>query len=162
MKKSMRCSLSLATLISVFAGSAQGEEPLGRLFSSPHERAALDQARQKFDKNGPVIGTNGTNGTNGAPGAPIEPRAADQITLDGYVRHSSGKLTAWINQTPQHDQEISQGIAVLKAGGRQTVSMQLPSGRKLNLKPGQTFDAGRGKVSEIYENSTPAVPLQAK
>ncbi len=157
MARNILYTLFMLILVPLFAGGAQAAaEPLGRLFSSLSERAALDQARQKFVKNGSATSAPSTIS------APIEPPAADQITLDGYVRNSSGKLTAWINQTAQHDQEIAQGITLLKPGGKQTVSMRLPSGTRLNLKPGQTFDATKGKVREVYDDSTPPMPSQSK
>lgn len=122
-------------------------EPVGRLFSSTRERPVPDQLPQKIGKEkAPIL-------------APALPEPVDQITLDGFVRNSSGKTTIWINQVPQHENETPQGIALLKSHGKQpTIAMQLPSGKKLNLKAGQTFDITKGKVSEVYEDS--AAPLQ--
>lgn len=122
-------------------------EPVGRLFSSPRERTALDQLRQKIGKGSPAII------------APARQETADQITLDGFVKHSSGKTTTWINQVPQHGNENPQGISVPRANGKTpAIAMQLPSGKKLNLKAGQTFDVTKGKVSEVYEDSATALP----
>lgn len=142
--------LGLLTLVSLAASVAQAaEDPLGRLFSSPRERALMDQGRQKFSKNSPV---------SKAPVEEQAEQAADQFTLDGYVRQSGGKITAWINQTPQHGQENPQGITLLKTGSQQSaVSMQLPSGKRLHLKAGQTFEVTRGKVTEVYQEA--ALPL---
>ncbi|MDD5331079.1 MAG: hypothetical protein PHX38_13840, partial [Sulfuricella sp.] len=74
-----------------------GAEPIGRLFLSPDERAMLD--RQRNDA--------------GAASTP-----AGRITLNGFVRRSSGKTTAWLDQRPQNDDENPQGITVFKPSAK--------------------------------------------
>jgi hypothetical protein len=37
----------------------------------------------------------------------------------------------------------------------------LPSGKKVDLKAGQTFDAARGKVREGYEDAARTTPQEA-
>jgi hypothetical protein len=37
----------------------------------------------------------------------------------------------------------------------------LPSGKKINLKAGQTFDTAKGKVHEGYEDATTVQPQKA-
>lgn len=117
-------------------------EPLGRLFFSPDERAMLDRMRQKSSGN--------------------TLSATDQITLNGLVRRSSGKTTAWINQLPQHENETTQGVVVQQGQtAKPSAVLLLPSGKKINLKAGQTFDAGKGKVREGYEDATALPPPEA-
>ncbi|MGZ5790358.1 MAG: hypothetical protein ACXWJF_12990 [Burkholderiaceae bacterium] len=117
------------------------EQPIGRLFSSQRDRAALDQARQTGSKN--RIDTN----------VPLNDQIGDQVTLDGFVRKNNGKTTVWINQVPQHGRENSQGITILQSSHRSSVvSIQLPSGKSIDLKPGQTFDATNGKVNDVYSD----------
>ncbi|BAN34414.1 hypothetical protein SCD_n00567 [Sulfuricella denitrificans skB26] len=116
---------------------------IGRLFFSPDERAMLDRLRQKS-------GGSSTLSTT------------EQITLNGIVQRSSGKNTAWLNQFPQHGNETPQGITVLKSNGRSSVvPLQLPSGKQVSLKPGQTFDITKGKVHEGYEDNTVPAPHEA-
>lgn len=123
-----RLLLLLTSLLLI--GSATGAE-LGRLFFAPDERAALDRERQK------------TSGVFSA---------TDQITLGGYVQRSSGKSTVWVNQTPRHENESAQGVAVTKAPGKSGgIPLQLPSGRQIRLKPGQTLDVTSGRVREGYQ-----------
>jgi hypothetical protein len=124
-------------MIALLPGHAlcAGAEPLGRLFFSPDERAMLDRMRQK------------------SGGSTLS--AADRVTLNGLVRRSSGKTTAWINQLPQHENETSQGVVVQQGQtSKPSAVLLLPSGKKVNLKAGQTFDAGKGKIREGYESST--------
>lgn len=119
-----------------------GAEPLGRLFFSPDERAMLDRMRQK-------------SGGSAAS-------ATAQITLNGIVRRSSEKTTAWINQVPQHENETPQGIAVQQGKtSKPSALLLLPSGKQVQLKAGQTFDTTKGKIREGYEDSTAPAPQEA-
>lgn len=142
--------LSITYLSSVSAIAI--EQPIGRLFSTPKERAALDQARQTNSKNKVETST------------PAEEKLGDQITLDGFVKKNNGKTTVWINQVPQHGQENPQGITILQSSrGAHAVSMQLPSGKSVDLRAGQTFDASNGKVTDVYDgNTSTAAKIQVK
>ncbi len=113
-----------------------GAEPLGRLFFSPGERARLDQMR------------NG-NASASAPAGQQSP--IEQITLNGIVRRSSGKTTAWINQLPQNENETPQGVAAQGQAAKPSALLLLPSGKQVQLKAGQTFDAVKGKIREGYQ-----------
>ncbi|MBZ0095873.1 MAG: hypothetical protein K8H75_10970 [Sulfuricella sp.] len=111
-----------------------GAEPLGRLFFSPDERAMLDRVRQKN------------------VGSTVS--ATEQVTLNGIVRRSSGKTTAWINQVPQNENETPQGIAVQQGKtSKPSALLLLPSGKQVQLKAGQTFDTAKGKIREGYQGS---------
>lgn len=116
-----------------------GAEPLGRLFFSPGERARLDQMR------------NGNVDDNAPTG---QPSPTEQVTLNGLVRRSSGKTTAWINQLPQNENETPQGVAVQGQTAKPSALLRLPSGKQVQLKAGQTFDITKGKIREGYEGST--------
>lgn len=117
---------------------AQGQYPaqapqLGRLFSTPDERAALDAQR----------------GAPGAVAAPAPPPVAAEpappappLTLNGIVKRSSGKSTVWLNQVPQDDQRNVSGVAL---------SLRSASGHRLILKPGQSVDLNDGSVREAHE-----------
>ena len=114
---------------------------IGRLFFSPDERAMLDRIRQQ------------------SGGSTVS--ATEQITLNGIVRRSSGKTTTWINQLPQHENQTPQGIAVRQGqASKPSALLQLPSGRQVNLKAGQTFDTTKGKVREGYEDVTGSTPRE--
>lgn len=120
-----------------------GAEPLGRLFFTPDERAMLDRIREK------------------SSGSTLS--AAEQITLNGLVRRSGGKTTAWINQLPQYGNETPQGVAVRQGpASKSSAVLLLPSGKTVNLKAGQTLDITRGKVREGYEGAPPQHPEAAK
>ncbi|MHB1592168.1 MAG: hypothetical protein ACYCTW_11650 [Sulfuricella sp.] len=136
-----RIFLLMIAFLSGHAACA-GAEPLGRLFFSPDERAMLDRMR---------------NNTSRSVAASTE-----QITLNGLVRRSSGKTTAWINQVPQNENETTQGIAVRQGKtSKPSAVLLLPSGKKVRLKAGQTFDTAKGKVREGYEDATTTPPPEA-
>lgn len=122
------------------ASTMASEPPIGRLFTSPRERATLDQERQAGKRS--RIDTN----------TPATDQLGDQVTLDGFVQKNNGKTTVWINRVPQHGQENPQGITIVQSGHHSTVvSMQLPSGKNVSLKAGQKFDATNGKVTDVYD-----------
>lgn len=136
-----RIFLLMIAFLSGHAAGA-GAEPLGRLFFSPDERAMLDRMRNNTPRSAAA--------------------STGQVTLNGLVRRSSGKTTVWINQMPQRGSENPQGITVLKSTARSpVVPLQLPSGKQIRLKPGQTFDTAKGKVHEGYEYVTPTPPPEA-
>jgi len=121
------------------AETSADSNKIGRLFFSPDERAMLDRMRQK------------------SGGSTV--RATEQITLNGLVRRSSGKTTAWINQLPQNENETPQGVAVQQGKpAKPSALLLLPSGKQVQLKAGQTFDATKGKVREGYEDATAVQP----
>lgn len=129
------------------ADSATGKDKIeaahiGRLFYSADERAMLDQMR---------------NNKGGKSTSPTE-----QFTLNGIVRRSSGKSTTWINQLPQRENEAPQGIAVRQSdSSRSAAQLMLPSGKQVNLKAGQTFNATKGKVLENYDTPADSTSLNS-
>jgi hypothetical protein len=131
----LRPSLLLIALF-LTTGQAAGAEPLGRLFFTPAERAALDQERAQ-KAGGTAVSSHG------------------QVSLSGYVRRSSGKTTAWINAVPQHEDSPSAGA---RPAANQ-VPIHLPSGRQVTLKPGQRYDPASGTIREGYQTA-PAEPRQ--
>lgn len=85
----------------------------------------------------------------------------EQITLNGIVRRSSGKTTAWINRIPQHENETPQGVAIQQSPTSKSAAiLLLPSGKKVDLKAGQTFDATKGKIREGYEDAIAVQPAK--
>jgi hypothetical protein len=73
-------------LLTGVASESANAEPLGRLFHSAAERSTLDSQRKaKLLPPKP------------AASRPSEPPTAQ---LDGYVVHSDGKSTLWVNGSP--------------------------------------------------------------
>lgn len=82
------------------------DEALGRLFFTPERRQALERQRLYNIQD-----------TSHATEEPV-------VTLNGIVRRSSGKGSAWINGMVQHDREDISGLQVRPDGrhpGRATL-----------------------------------------
>ena len=132
-------ALALALLAAAGAATAQSLG-LGRLFTAPEERIALDM-RRGASLPPPTV-------PNGAPppaaavaNAVPPPPPPEPVQLNGVVRRSSGKSTVWINQEPQGDSNA-------QLGPDQSVQRRLSAGRALVLKPGQSFNPADGTVQE--------------
>lgn len=119
--------LLCAQLSAITANAAD----IGRLFTGPQTRAELDRLRQQGGKGGGSV---------------------DQVTLDGFVRSSSGSTTAWVNQQAQH------GVVVNAGRGTPRVVLRLPSGEQLQLKAGQSADLKQGTVHDQLENRAVQAP----
>ncbi len=152
---------TLKYLIALFAGWSLmpvfAAEQVGRLFMTPVERAGLEKIRQGGPE--PVV----KEPEEVKPVVPLV-EGEEIIVLDGFVRrYGSKKMTTWINAIPQHENEMSQGIAVLPPTSRATaLSLKLPSGKYVRLKAGQEVDAATGRVYEGYESGrTRAVGMDA-
>lgn len=77
-RSASKCGHHLLLLLLVAPPPTWGEEAVGRLFFTPERRVALDRARRLN----------------------IEEQQVTQqaiVTVDGAVRRSSGRTTAWIN-----------------------------------------------------------------
>lgn len=121
---------------------AQQQEPMGRLFFTPAQRSSLDVARSQRAR--ATLSTERTE----EQAAPVE----QSLTYSGMVRRSDGKSTVWINGRPVTEQEAIGGATVVgRVGADGSVSLQVPqSGRRVELKPGQSVELLSGTIEEGY------------
>jgi hypothetical protein len=136
MKRIIWTALMLSPFVVLAAPTDQvitGTPTLGRLFFTPAQRAALDEARQR----GRVADTD-TPATEGS------------ITFHGYVKPSDGNPTVWLNGQAVTPRQLPPQVAIIKgATGVTAVTVQLgKSQRRVQPKVGQRVDLGSGKVSE--------------
>lgn len=133
-----------AALLAPLPGLAA--EPLSRLFLTPAERAGLERLRLQ---NG-VISTVQFN----------EIGFSEQVTLEGYARHSSGKATAWVNTDGA---EAAQMVGARRRGQPALVALRQADGKRIALKVGQTYHKTSNSVREQFE-AAPVEPelVQAK
>jgi len=161
----MKRRLLLLPLLCVLAAQCWAQLPpsarMGRLFFWPGERAILESKRGAA----PAAPVN-PNAPGNEPPPPGAPEAAGAVTsagptapagpapvkLSGVLRSSSGHTTTWLNAEPSN--------AGTPAAGGKAVALRLSSGRKLVLKPGQTYDAVSGAVQE--GTSAPVDPAQGQ
>lgn len=121
---------------------------LGRLFTTPAERMALDQQRATMAPQGSggagtpgsAAGTAPIAGTQGAQ-APAEPTPpappATPVRLDGVVRRSNGQATIWVDNASRET----------TVRGRPGAGVPVDvGGRRVLLKPGQSYDPNSGTV----------------
>jgi hypothetical protein len=110
--------------------------PVDRLFLTPLERFRLERMRQQ-----------------GSGAAEATPRAAsvEPVTLDGYVRNSQGKATAWFNQKDSQGRPPAQLEDLHGTPGEPLQVALQRSGRRMELKVGQTFDPATGTIRERYQ-----------
>ena len=81
-----------------------------------------------------------------ADAPPAPPPAPEQLQLNGVVRSSSGRSTVWINNVPQSGPQNKFSNRNNKA-----LTVTLPSGKKVLLRPGQRYDLADGRVKDINE-----------
>lgn len=116
---------------------------MGRLFTTPVERTQLDQ--QRNSSGGAVLQEGATAQMTAAapppPAAPVDaapPPAPEVLQLNGVLRRSNGKTIVWINNEPQDSSPSARG---------QSIPLDL-AGRKVILKPGQSYDPATGTIQE--------------
>ena len=143
------------------------EPPLGRLFLTPEQRAALDNARR-----------NRIRAEALAAAADKKPKipAPKSVTINGVVTRSDGESTVWVNGRPT-DGETEDGMRVVIAPGTgsSVVVREPDKGRKVQLKVGQRADLVTGRVQESYgarrvsasqvaarEQAAPATPARER
>jgi hypothetical protein len=146
-------TLTALTALPAFAATPleAPAKPVGRLFSTPAQRAELDVKRN-----------NGTLGMPDAPPAPpvevvnTPPEPPPPMVLNGVVRRSGGKSTVWINDEPQIGTVLA-GSAVNPAGAAgspgspSALSLRTSSGKPVQLKPGQRYEASEDRVRDAYQ-----------
>jgi len=130
------------------AGSAQ-EPPLGRLFLTPEQRAALDNARRNKIRAEAVVAA-----ADKKPKAP----PAKSVTINGVVSRSDGESTIWINGHATEGETQDGMRAVIAPGSASSVVVREPArGKHVRLKVGQRADLISGKIEESYQQRRPAV-----
>lgn len=144
----MRRTTIVVALLCGALGTVQAQE-IGRLFTTPAERAVLERGRHA--KKLPA-------GQAPAPSAPDHAEAAvvegeQFMVVNGMLRRSgSGRETTWIDSVPHTGNDRVQGGATLARGaGAGKVGLTLRSGQRILVKPGQQVDAVSGKVREAYQ-----------
>lgn len=166
--------LALLAFVLCAGAPAHAQVTLGRLFSTPAERAAMEATRGASAALAPNSqGEQATPGMPGGPpmsGGPSMSGAADAaagaggpgaanaaptppppaLVMSGVLRRSGSRATTvWLNDQPQSgvQHNLAQRGAVA-AGG---VTVTLPSGKKVTLKPGQRYDLNEGRVKDVNE-----------
>ncbi|MES2161595.1 MAG: hypothetical protein V4476_10600 [Pseudomonadota bacterium] len=153
----MSARLRVAALLAAgLALPAAAAPTLGRLFATPAERAEMEshrgssaalmpQTEVQPAQGSPMADPNALPADTPAapPAAPAPPPA---LVMNGVLRSSSGRSTVWLNNVPQSG---AQNHFANRGGSALTVT--LPSGKRIVLKPGQRYDLGEGRIKDVNE-----------
>ena len=175
-------SLLLCLLPCLLLADRATAQELGRLFTTPAERQALDRGRHQARPGAPPAAarpgmpgwpapsagadapaTSATAGAAADGASRLPPPVAGErmLVVNGIVRRSGGgRATTWIDAVPHTGSgSVGGGVTLEPArqGGR--VELRLGSGQSVTLKPGQTVDAVSGRVKEAYQ---PAAARRAR
>ena len=96
----------------------------------------------------PYPGNNAGANPGGNPGDPPPPPPPETLVMNGVLRTSNGRSTVWLNDIPQSGRQMK---VVQRAHSAPQLTVQLPSGKKVLLKPGQRYDLAEGRVKDINE-----------
>jgi hypothetical protein len=150
--------LAVAALAS---GSAPAQD-MGRLFTTPAQRANLDELRdmarlQRAEPEPEPLQTPSTQ-----PAVADVP-AIERLTIDGLVRPSRGPGAVWINGNLVPRGGVSrEGLRVEMEDDRPGIRVRLPSGAgSVALKPGQQIEVRSGTVLEPWERGPSSEPPSA-
>jgi hypothetical protein len=162
----------LSLLAALLPASAQAQVTLGRLFSTPAERATMEASRggaaappanpqdpqqqqqQQQQQQPGMPGMPPANGGQpGAPGSaaavPEAPPPPPVLVMSGVLRRSDNRTTVWLNDEPQYGAQKS--TSQRPGATTPNVTVTLPSGKKIILKAGQRYDLTEGRIKDINE-----------
>lgn len=134
----------LAFLLAWAATAQAAAEPprIGRLFTTPAERAGLDRLRDAGGRAPDPGQAQGPVAVEAQP-EPAPPPPPEPIAVTGIVTRSDGKSVVWVNGVPQPDQAVTSS-----PGKTPAATVILPSGQKATLKAGQVVDVNTGAVGD--------------
>jgi hypothetical protein len=129
----------------------------GRLFYTPAQRAALEDARRRRVRSEELAVE--------AAKRPAPPRSR-KVTLTGIVQRSDGESFAGVNGKPVEGR-TRDGLRVRHSAGPDGVVVYDPQkGRTVSVKVGQRVDLLTGRIEEAYERkraaSAPTVQGEAE
>ena len=137
MKRSRIILLVLLCVVTM-ASYAQGDPELGRFFTSKGLRAELNRSRDDYSV--PHPGPIGNTET-------VDEYISPEVRLDGVVIRGDGSADIWLNRG-----NVSQQQQVkLRSNKSGSISVKLPGGKRIRLKPGQYYSPENQAVKEVYE-----------
>jgi hypothetical protein len=124
-----------------FSASVAAADELGRLFTTPAQRAQLDAQRRHMPALPEKMPEQAMGDAMDTPAAPI--------SVQGYVRRSDGKPgTVWVNQQAMQENKAA-GTVIVEEGKNRRVEIRLPgSGQSVRLKAGQVYKPESNRIEE--------------
>ena len=159
---------TLAMVLCLLCAARAHAQALGRLFTTPGDRAVLERTRHARvapasaaprPALAPIPTQAAVQGTAAQGDSALVERRRQAveggriIVVNGTVRRSgSGRVTSWIDSVPRTGNERLPGGAALAQDRRAgKVALTLRSGKSVTLKPGQAVDAASGQVTDAYQ-----------
>lgn len=131
--------------------SFAGEDPYGLLFTSPGQRAQLDN---RFAGNPVETQTGIATGT-------VTAHAPRLLELNGTLISDTGRKEVWINGESQLQTNAAQTGRIHLLGSNRVQVRLSPSGMPRNLKPGQVLNPETGSITEAYAKAAlPEIPQE--
>ncbi len=129
----------LLSVLPVFHEALAQDEPLGRLFYTARQRAALDaNTRSASERAKKPI--------------PIPP----SVTLNGVVTRSDGEQTVWIDGRAYHRNESGELQVITRSGDPAVVEIKVPGvPNRRPVRVGQQLDPVTGETFEAFETPPP-------
>lgn len=147
-------TLVLGVLSALAATSAQAQE-LGRLFTTPAQRAMLERLRHApppVQTTPPVVVIEPAQPT--VPAEVLPPPMVPPVTVMGVVLRSNGEGTAWVNGENTYEGDFSRQN--IKVDGPRSLAVPIDTPAHLpdvRLKPGQTYDPATNTIVDVYQQS---------
>lgn len=144
--------LVVSLLLYTVPAQAMDDTELGRLFTSPKERATLDKLRLAKPKKKQAV-----KAVQEEPEAEIPLRA---FRYDGVVIRNNGASTAWVNgDALYHQGRTADGVGMEVSSDSGELNVSLPKGdRRLQMKAGERFDPVSSTVNHQLTPATEGHP----
>jgi len=133
-------------------------QSLGRLFSTPAERAELERRRLRTTR--PELVPDEPQFPVPVVELPISFEEEPDIiyALGGTVLHGNGSYTVWINNLAVHQQDLPDNIELLSPFSQGQIRIRnQQSGESFDVKPGQVLNLTTGELLESYQVLPPSV-----
>jgi hypothetical protein len=130
------------------------DPPYGRLFYTPQQRAALEDARRRNIR-AEELAAEAAKQTN-------KPPVPRKVLVSGVVQRSDGTSVAWVNGKPV-ESETRDGLRVRHGASSTGVVVYDPEKRRtVAVKVGQQVDLNTGRIEESYETRRAAARAAAQ
>jgi len=145
-------TLVSGVLSATAALSVQAQE-LGRLFTTPAERAMLERLRHAPPP--PPVQPPPVAIEPAQPDVPLEvlpPPVVPPVTVTGVVLRSNGEGTAWVNGENTYEGDFSGQNIKVERPRSLAVPIDTPEHLPdVRLKPGQTYDPATNTIVDVYQ-----------
>ena len=144
----------LAAFLLVSLSSAAQAQTLGRVFSTPQERAYLDGLRRAQNTEQLQSQTQELRQeqSHDSELAAIQAPLPILFQMGGSVRRGDGSNSVWLNGVSVREEDLPSNARLEFSKGLGLLRIKTPTG-EMTVRPGQTLNTSTGEVRESYELS---------